>query len=84
MIKDRTLILVICFVISFTSALLSSALAQNAPSAGAVGIGALPGGPGGRDVPIEPPPRPDPLLPFYNPCRSERRILYPAWNSRRK
>jgi len=30
-------------------------------------IGVLPGGPGGQDVPITPPPRPDPLLPFYNP-----------------
>ena len=32
-----------------------------------VSIGVIPGGPGGQDIPNPPPPRPDPLPPFYNP-----------------
>lgn len=59
--------LVAYFVLCASSTLFSFALAQNASSTGSATIGALPGGPGGRDVPIAPPDRPDPLLPFYNP-----------------
>jgi beta-glucosidase len=35
-------------------------------SAQEVSIGVTPGGPGGQDIPNPPPPRPDPLPPFYN------------------
>lgn len=65
MAKKPTLIAY--FVLCASSTLFSFAMAQNASSTGSATIGALPGGPGGRDVPIAPPDRPDPLLPFYNP-----------------
>jgi beta-glucosidase len=35
--------------------------------AGAVTVGVYPAGPGGRDTPGQPTPRPDPLPPFYDP-----------------
>ncbi|MBN1182627.1 MAG: glycoside hydrolase family 3 C-terminal domain-containing protein [Bacteroidales bacterium] len=65
--KKVRLIVVSCFVLCFVAAIISSAIARNAQPAGGTGIGVLPGGPGGRDVPVPPPARPDPLLPFYNP-----------------
>jgi beta-glucosidase len=48
--------------------LVSLAFAQNAPPAGAApSIGVYPNGPGGRDTPGQPTPRPDPLPAFYDP-----------------
>ena len=44
------------------------AIAQTTQPAGAVStIGAYPAGPGGRNNPMQPTPRPDPLPPFYDP-----------------
>lgn len=45
--------------------ILPTSLARGAESPG---IGVLPGGPGGRDVPVPPPARPEPLPPFYDPA----------------
>ncbi len=67
MTKKTTLIFITCVVLCSVAAFFSSAIAQNAPASGFAGIGVSPGGPGGRDVPVPPPARPDPLLPFYNP-----------------
>jgi beta-glucosidase len=48
--------------------LCASVLAQNVPPAGvAPSIGAYPAGPGGRNTPMQPTPRPDPLPAFYDP-----------------
>jgi len=50
------------------AAALPTVLAQNAPDGGAApSIGAFPAGPGGRNAPIEPPARPNPLPAFYDP-----------------
>ena len=70
--KKMTLPILIVFIALCTGAvLISSALAQpNQSTRGgqsSASIGVFPDGPGGRDVPTPPPPRPDPLLPFYNP-----------------
>lgn len=44
------------------------ARAQSTQPAGLVStIGAYPAGPGGRNNPMQPTPRPDPLPPFYDP-----------------
>ncbi len=65
--KKSILILFSCVVLCAIVIILPSALAQNAQPAAATMQSVSPGGPGGRDVPTPPPPRPDPLLPFYNP-----------------
>ncbi len=61
--------LVAAVSLSLTSVFLSSAPAQNTPPAAAAApsIGAYPAGPGGRNTPLPPTPRPDPLPAFYDP-----------------
>jgi beta-glucosidase len=49
------------------AAALSSVFGQSTQSAGAPSIGVYPNGPGGRDTPGQPTPRPDPLPAFYDP-----------------
>jgi beta-glucosidase len=53
-------------VAAIVVAVFSSVFAQNAPP-GSPLIGAYPAGPGGRDTPMQPTPRPNPLPPFYDP-----------------
>jgi hypothetical protein len=53
-------------VAAIAAAVFSSLFAQNVPP-GSPSIGAYPAGPGGRDTPMQPTPRPNPLPPFYDP-----------------
>jgi beta-glucosidase len=66
--NTTTLIPIICVILCIASGILPTALAQPTSSFGSAAVsGVLPAGPGGRDVSTPPPPRPDPLPPFYDP-----------------
>ena len=54
-------------VVSLSLVPLPSLLAQDAQPAAAAAAPVYPAGPGGRDTPLPPAPRPDPLPPFYDP-----------------
>ena len=70
--KKTILILIACAMLCAIAEILPSVLAQNVPPTpsgqpAVTAVGAYPAGPGGRNTPMQPTPRPNPLPPFYDP-----------------